>query len=149
VFDRIWNTREHKCEVCDTPIVRKNKSVGMFSHVLSKGSYPELRLDEENILLKGDGLYDNCDCHHEWEHRTADMRNIERWRPVFLLQDALKRKANVENKPNYNFKENEIEIEEIIDEEEIISEDEVIFEEDESQMEEDDESDFFDEERSI
>lgn len=98
VFTHIWNTREHKCEVCDAPIKRVNGGVGMFSHILSKGSYVDMRLDEENILLMGDGLYDNCDCHPVWEIRTAEMRNIEMWRPIFLLQDALKRKANVTNK---------------------------------------------------
>ena len=97
VFNHIWSTREHKCEVCGQSIKRVNGSVGIFSHVLSKGSYKELMLDEENILLKGDGLYGNCDCHFRWENRTAEMRNIEMWRPIFLLQDALKIKANVTN----------------------------------------------------
>ena len=98
VFNMIWETRQHNCEVCEQPIKRVDGGVGMFSHICSKGSMPELRLDEENILLMGDGLYGNCFCHSAWEFRTADMRNIGMWRPIFLLQDALKRKANVTNK---------------------------------------------------
>lgn len=94
VFDEIWRERLHFCEVCNEPIVRKNNSVGMFSHILSKGSYPELRLDPENILLKGDGLNGNCNCHRKWEERTAEMRQEEMWKPIFLLQEALKQKVN-------------------------------------------------------
>lgn len=107
VFNNIWATREHKCEVCGEDIKRVDGGVSIFSHVLSKGSFPDLRLDEENILLMGDGLYGNCSHHNEWEVRTAEMRDIEMWKPIFLLQDALKIKSNVTNKPNYDFKDNE------------------------------------------
>lgn len=98
VFNRIWATREHRCEVCDEPIRRVDGGVRMFSHVVSKGSYKDLMLDEENILLMGDGLYGNCDHHTEWEHRTEDMHDIEMWKPIFLLHEALKRKSDVTNK---------------------------------------------------
>lgn len=95
VFNRIWSTREHKCEVCEHPIIRRKENfVKMFSHVASKGSEGSLRLDEENILLMGDGWFDNCDCHLKWEYRTAEMREIEMWKPIFLLHEALKRKVN-------------------------------------------------------
>ena len=106
VFENIWNTREHKCEVCDDPIKRVDGGVGMFSHILSKGSYPDMRLDEENILLMGDGINGNCNCHFEWEFRTEEMRDIEMWKPIFLLQEALIIKSNITNKPNYDFKPN-------------------------------------------
>lgn len=98
VFERIWSTREHRCEVCDAPVKRVDGGVRMFSHVVSKQAYPDLKLDEENILIKGDGLYGNCNHHQEWEHRTAEMREIEMWKPIFLLHDALIRKSNVTNK---------------------------------------------------
>lgn len=106
VFERIWNTRLHKCEVCGHPIIRKKDEVGMFSHVLSKGADTVLRLDEDFILLMGDGLYPNCDCHPKWEKRTNDMRKIEMWKPIFLLLDEAKRKAHQlrKNKPLYNEK---------------------------------------------
>lgn len=98
VFQNIWQTRAHQCEVCESPITRVDGGVGMFSHVLSKGSAPDMRLDEENILLMGDGINGNCNCHFCWEFRTAEMREIEMWKPIFLLQEALIRKSNVTNK---------------------------------------------------
>lgn len=93
-FNGIWATREHGCEVCGKEIIRRNKEVGMFSHVISKGANCTLRLDEENILLMGDGWYGNCDCHPKWEFRTKEMREIEMWKPIFLLLEALKQKSN-------------------------------------------------------
>lgn len=102
-FDHIWDTRLHRCEVCTRPIIRKKNSVGMFSHVLSKGADPVMRLDEDFILLMGDGKYTNCRCHKLWEHRTPEMRLIEMWKPIFLLLDEAKRKAHQlrKNKPLY------------------------------------------------
>lgn len=104
VFDRIWNNRLHRCEVCDRPIIRKKNEVGMFSHVLSKGANTVMRLDEYFILLMGDGLYSNCNCHGKWEKRTKDMRDIEMWKPIFLLLDAAKKLGHErrKNKPLYN-----------------------------------------------
>lgn len=103
VFDRIWETRLHNCEVCGRPIIRKKNSVGMFSHVLSKGASTHSRLDEDYILLMGDGLYPNCDHHKTWENRTSNMRDIEMWKPIFLLLDSAKEKAHNsrKNKPLY------------------------------------------------
>lgn len=94
IFNEIWDERPHVCQVCSQPVVRKKNSVGMFSHVLSKGAFPELRLDKENILIKGDGKYPNCNCHRKWEERTAEMRDIPMWQPIFRLQELLKQKAN-------------------------------------------------------
>ena len=149
VFNRIWATREHNCEVCERPIKRVDGGVGMFSHVLSKGADVSMRLDEENILLMGDNINGNCDCHDKWEHRTKEMREIEMWKPIFLLLDAIKTKSNVTNKPNYNFKENEEETE--IEETEVLIEDigESEIPEEEITFEEDDESWREDEEKSI
>lgn len=107
VFDKIWATRLHKCEVCTRPIIRKKDEVGMFSHVLSKGANTVMRLDEDFILLMGDGLYPNCRCHGKWEHRTKEMRNIEMWKPIFLLLDEAKMKGHQlrKNKPLYENKD--------------------------------------------
>jgi len=146
LFNHIWKTREHKCEVCEKDVIRVDGGVGMFSHILSKGADTSMRLDEENVLIKGDGINGNCDCHSKWENRTEEMRLIEMWKPIFLLLDAIKTKSNVTNKPNYNFKENETE-------EETINEEEVIIEEIETdsqiEFEEEDESWREDEEKSI
>lgn len=106
VFHKIWATRLHKCEVCTRPIIRKKEEVGMFSHVLSKGADVVMRLDEDFILLMGDGLYPNCDHHRTWEHRTKEMRQIEMWKPIFLILDEAKKKAHQlrKNKPLYENK---------------------------------------------
>lgn len=104
LFDKIWATRLHKCEVCTRPIIRKKNEVGMFSHILSKGADPVMRLDEDFILLMGDGKHPNCNCHGKWEKRTKEMRNIEMWKPIFLLLDEAKKIAHQrrKNKPLYH-----------------------------------------------
>ena len=106
LFDKIWSERLHNCEVCSRPIIRKKNEVDMFSHVLSKGADPVLRLDEDFILLMGNGKYPCCDCHGRWEHRTKEMRQIEMWKPVFLLLDEAKIKGHKlrKNKPLYENK---------------------------------------------
>jgi len=109
VFEQIWDTRLHLCEVCEEPITRKDGGVGMFSHVLSKGAATHMRLKEEFILLMGDDLNGNCDCHPVWEARTEEMRSDPKWKPVFLLLDAAKKMAHEtrKNKPLYSEDEND------------------------------------------
>lgn len=103
IFNRIWNSRLHKCEVCERPLIRKKNTVSIFSHILSKGASTYSRLDEDYILLMGDGFAGNCGCHSKWENRTTEMRNIEMWKPIFLLLDSAKEKAHRsrKNKPLY------------------------------------------------
>lgn len=108
VFERIWLSRLHRCEVCTRPITRKKNSVDIFSHILSKGADPVLRLDEDFILLMGDGYYGNCSCHRKWETRTKNMQQMEMWKPIFLLLDEAKKKAHQlrKNKPLYSENQN-------------------------------------------
>lgn len=60
LFKEIWAEREHKCVKCgkDLGVVLKPQ---YFSHIKSKGAFPELRLDKTNIELLC------CDCHHQYE----------------------------------------------------------------------------------
>ena len=44
----IWNERPHKCEITGEKI---EFSPIVFSHILSKGAYPEYRHKKENIML--------------------------------------------------------------------------------------------------
>lgn len=106
LFDLIWDRRFHRCEVCTRQITRKKNSVGMFSHVLSKGADVVMRLDEDFILLMGDGKYPNCNCHFRWETRTKEMREIEMWKPIFLLLDEAKIRGHQlrKNRPLYENK---------------------------------------------
>lgn len=49
LFQEIWNTRAHICEVTGELIRRFD--IRSFSHILSKGSEPAARLDPDNIKL--------------------------------------------------------------------------------------------------
>lgn len=108
VFEKIWAERLHRCEVCDRPIIRKKNEVDMFSHVLSKGASTVMRLDEDFILIMGNGKYPNCDHHATWENRTENMRDMEIWKPIFLLLDEAKKIGHErrKNKPLYNENQN-------------------------------------------
>lgn len=55
---KIWNSREHKCQVCGKWLGREPLSL-YFEHLIEKKPHPELRHVEENLLLV-------CsDCHHK------------------------------------------------------------------------------------
>ena len=62
LFDVIWATRPHVCEVSGQIIREAN--VSCFMHILSKGAYPKFRLFDKNILLVTPEIhneYDNGD----------------------------------------------------------------------------------------
>lgn len=60
LFFEIWAERPHKCSNCGKSL-GNIPNVRFFSHIKSKGAYPELRLDKENIELL-------ClDCHENHE----------------------------------------------------------------------------------
>lgn len=79
LFKEIWNERPHFCEVSGKPL--KEFSVGLFSHVLTKGAYPGFRLYKKNIVL----------CTYEW-HQTWEIGNRDLPELKFkkLLSDVLK-----------------------------------------------------------
>ena len=56
-YNRIWNKRPHKCEVCGKELGNE-LSTGYMDHLLEKSSYPDLRHEEDNIIVV-------ClDCHY-------------------------------------------------------------------------------------
>lgn len=60
VFLQIWNERPHRCQCCGAWLGDEPRPI-FFSHLLSKGAYPSLRLEPRNIWLK-------CErCHTTWE----------------------------------------------------------------------------------
>lgn len=72
LFLEIWKEREHTCTNCKDNLDRfvdeeiGNPSPILFSHIKSKGSCPELRLDKSNIELL-------CPtCHHIWEFSSKE-----------------------------------------------------------------------------
>jgi len=48
VFYEIWNERQHICENCKI-YLGNDARTWFFSHIKSKGKYPELRLEKNNI----------------------------------------------------------------------------------------------------
>jgi hypothetical protein len=59
-YESIWNDRPHFCEECGTFLGSSWERI-YFSHILTKGAYPELRWYKSNINLL-------CPKHHrEWE----------------------------------------------------------------------------------
>ena len=60
VNEEIWNSRVHVCDNCEKRLPATPVKAN-YSHLLTKGSHPELRYDPENIVL-------SCyDCHNLWE----------------------------------------------------------------------------------
>jgi hypothetical protein len=50
VFYRIWSKREHRSEISGEKLGKEPLSI-YFHHILPKEKYPEICLDEENIIL--------------------------------------------------------------------------------------------------
>lgn len=87
MFKEIWRERPHYSEVSGEPL--EAFSPVYFSHILSKGAYPEQRLNKENIILK---TYDE---HRIWESGDRELlRKLPMWKKVFETQDKLKTKYN-------------------------------------------------------
>ncbi len=60
LFAEIWNERPHVCTHCGGKLPEPMRSY-YFSHIKSKGAFPELRLEKSNIEL-------TClKCHQEYE----------------------------------------------------------------------------------
>lgn len=71
MFMEIWNkTKEHYCEKCGCDL-GKQPQAWMFSHIISKGRNPSLRLDPDNIELL---------CFRE--HQIYDMGTVEEIRKM-------------------------------------------------------------------
>lgn len=77
LFVEIWNERPHVCENCKDKIEfgSRREFVRKFSHIKSKGAYPELRLVKDNIEI-------NCDiCHNIWEF--GDRENFYKRKDLY------------------------------------------------------------------
>jgi 5-methylcytosine-specific restriction endonuclease McrA len=49
-FKALWNKRKHECENCGKWLGREPLSY-MFDHLLEKSKYPQLTLEEDNIMF--------------------------------------------------------------------------------------------------
>ena len=57
-FLQIWNKKKHECENCGKWLGKEPLSY-MFDHLLEKSKYPELKYEEENIMLVCLECHDN------------------------------------------------------------------------------------------
>jgi hypothetical protein len=79
LFLEIWNERPHVSEVSGKPI--KEFDIRCFSHTLTKGAYPSMRLSKKNIVLM------TPEEHHEWEFTD---RKDPKWDKIKKLEQELK-----------------------------------------------------------
>lgn len=84
VFIEIWNERPRKSEISGEDLGNILKPI-FFSHVLSKGAYPSLRLDKRNIVLK------TLEEHQLWEFGKHKIKDDPKWKWVFERKEQLKR----------------------------------------------------------
>ncbi len=50
LFLSVWQTRKHRCEICDKPLGKEPQSY-MFDHLLEKSKYKFLEFEPDNIAL--------------------------------------------------------------------------------------------------
>ena len=69
MFDFVWQTREHKCQISGSnlDLVPESKFFWMFAHILAKKNYPFFKLNADNILLV------HPDVHYCVDNFTTDM----------------------------------------------------------------------------
>lgn len=87
LFSRIWENRPHKCEVCGAHI--EEATASNFSHLLPKGTYPDFKLREDNIVIK-------CkECHDTWHAQGVFwLMKFPAWLKVCAQYHKLHREAN-------------------------------------------------------
>jgi len=87
LFERIWESRPHSCEVCGAHI--EEATASNFSHLLPKGTYPDFKLREDNIVIK-------CkDCHDIWHAQGVFwLMRFPAWLKVCAKYHQLHREAN-------------------------------------------------------
>lgn len=88
IFRRIWESRRHACEICG--VVIKEARAANFAHVLPKGSYPELQLDERNIMLMCCSLGSHVGCHDRQHYYGDSLRTSYKWNKFFKIKDQLR-----------------------------------------------------------
>jgi hypothetical protein len=82
-FVDIWKKKKHVCENCNKYLGEQPLSY-MFDHLLEKSKYPELKFEEENIMLV-------ClECHDEKTrgfYSEKVMKLIESLKLKYLVKD--------------------------------------------------------------
>lgn len=86
VFAEIWAERPHECRVCNAPI--DEPTLSNFSHILSKGAYPSMKLDKRNIEIWC------ADCHHLYTVKDISVVSRPMWKRVHEKARTLAMEAN-------------------------------------------------------
>lgn len=84
-FLDIWREREHYSFVSGVFLGHEPLTY-FFSHVLSRGAYPEASKDPDNIVFM------TLSEHHDWEFRRHKLVGLPEWVKVFELADSLREK---------------------------------------------------------
>ncbi len=86
LLDRLMEERGPFSEISGVPLAPKGTPRYHYalSHILSKGEYPELRLEDFNIVLM------TPEEHEAWHKRKWTLRERPEWRWVFEKEAALK-----------------------------------------------------------
>ena len=88
VFLEIWDERDHVSELTGAALPNE-PSAWNFAHILPKGTYPELRLNKDNILLLTDSE------HYTIDHETHKAKVHPQLKRFFELQQELKERYGI------------------------------------------------------
>ena len=83
MFKKIWSEREHVSELSGAWL-GDEMNAWFFAHILSKGSYPHLKLVEENIMLVTQLE------HWELDQNTHKAKEKSLYKPYFDKAEELK-----------------------------------------------------------
>lgn len=72
LFLEIWNERKHVCVNCGKQLGLRPQPI-FFSHILTKGSHPSLRLNKNNIELLC------AEDHMKWETGDLETKRKFKW----------------------------------------------------------------------
>ena len=79
LLDRLIRERGPFSEISGAPLVEKDhpKYHWQLFHILGKGEYPELRLEDHNVILATPEEQD------AWTNRKWTLKDKAQWKPVF------------------------------------------------------------------
>ena len=83
MFKEIWNEREHISELSGK-FLGDEMNAWYFAHILSKGSYPHLKLNKENIMMV------TQDEHWQLDQNTHLAKEDNLYKPYFKKAEKLK-----------------------------------------------------------
>ena len=78
MFEYIWETRPHISELSGKPLLQKGhfKWHWQFLHVLSKNSYPSMKLEPDNILLATPEEHEKQEQYKAFKEKQTELKRI-------------------------------------------------------------------------